>query len=213
MKLEYFGHSMWKIIANGFSVVLDPFDNIGYPMPSNLLAEYVIISHEHHDHNNVALVKGNPQVIRNSGLHRLPDFSVELIPVFHDNEAGAKRGKNHLIKLEIEDLTLIHCGDLGHLPSSDILEKIDKPDVLMIPVGEIYTLEMNDAWKFIKSIQPKLILPMHYNTDKLSFKLGRLEAFTQYSENVNYHDSNVLEISPELLSQQSTVIVNWVAKE
>ncbi|MFO7659489.1 MAG: MBL fold metallo-hydrolase [Candidatus Cloacimonadaceae bacterium] len=213
MQLEYYGHSMWRIAASGFSVVLDPFDNIGYPMPQNLAAEYVIISHEHHDHNNVDLVKGNPEVIRTSGLHQNKDFRAELIPVFHDYSAGAKRGKNHLIRLEIENLTLLHCGDLGHLPSQEVLAKIDQPDILMIPVGEVYTLDLSDAWTLIKTIKPKLILPMHYKTEKLTFGLGSLESFTRQAEQVELHDSNKLDITPDLLTGGRIIVVNWAAKE
>lgn len=213
MQLEYFGHSMWKIAASGFSVVLDPFDEIGYPMPPNLIADYVIISHEHHDHNNVSLVKGNPEVIRTSGLHQTKDFRVEMIPVFHDYNAGAKRGRNHLIKLEIENLTLVHCGDLGHIPSQEVLAKIDRPDLLMIPVGEIYTLDLSDAWSLIRTVKPKIILPMHYKTDKLKFGLGSLDAFTKPAQQVVHHDSNKLEITPGLLAKEQIIIVNWAAKE
>lgn len=209
MKLEYFGHSMWRIVAEGFSVVLDPFDNIGYPMPQNLVAEYVIISHEHHDHNNVALVKGSPEVIRTSGIHQTRDFRAELIPVFHDYNAGAQRGKNHLIKLEIEGATLLHCGDLGHLPEPAVLQKINQPDILMIPVGEVYTLGLSDARNLIEAIRPKLILPMHYQTEKLNFRLGSLDTFTQHYTDVTYNDSNTLEITPELLKGGRVIIVSW----
>lgn len=212
-KLEYFGHSMWRIVASGFSIVIDPFDNIGYPMPENLTAQYVIISHEHHDHNNIALVKGNPEVIRTSGLHQNKDFTAELISVFHDNISGTQRGKNNLIKLQIDGLTLVHCGDLGHLPSEEIRLKVDKPDLLLIPVGEVYTLALTEAWKFIKAIQPKLILPMHYSTENLGFKLGKLDNFIRNSEHVIYHDSNTLELTPAVLSQPGTIILNWAKKE
>jgi L-ascorbate metabolism protein UlaG (beta-lactamase superfamily) len=213
MKLQYFGHSFWGIFTPETRIVIDPFDNIGYPMPKDLYADYVIISHEHHDHNNVSLVKGNPQIIRTSGLHEIRGGKVELIQVFHDEESGAKRGKNHIIKLSIGGLTLVHCGDLGHLPGQDDLGKIANPDMLLVPVGEVYTLSLEEVWKLINSIKPILIFPMHYLTKSLSFRLGELEEFTRKTVNLVRHDSNVIEISPELLSAEKTIVMNWKGED
>jgi len=69
MKVQYFGHSFWKVFTDSCSVVFDPFENIGYPMPKGLTADYVIISHEHHDHNNPSLIGGHPQILRKAGLY------------------------------------------------------------------------------------------------------------------------------------------------
>lgn len=213
MKLEYYGHSFWRIVTDTISIVIDPFDDIGYPIPQNLIADYIFISHEHHDHNNVSIIKGNPQIIRTSGLHELKDFRAELISVFHDNEQGLRRGKNHIIKLELNGVVLVHCGDLGHLPSVEVLKKIDNPDLLLVPVGEVYTLAIKDARELITAIKPRLIFPMHYKTTALSFQLGGLESFTQNSPDVVYHDTNSIEITPELLSEGKTIVMDWANKE
>jgi L-ascorbate metabolism protein UlaG (beta-lactamase superfamily) len=213
MKLQYFGHSFWKISTDKCSVVIDPFDNIGYPMPVDLTADYVIISHEHHDHNNVALIKGNPTVIRTPGCHQTPFFTAELLPVFHDQNKGAKRGTNNIIKLSLDGLTLVHCGDLGHLPNQEILQKINQPGLLLIPVGEIYTLPLSDAWQMIDAIQPRLLFPMHYNTPAVGFKLGELDKFTVNAGHVIHPGTNILEITPDLLSAPCTIIMNWTSKD
>lgn len=213
MKLQYFGHSFWCIYTSGVSIVIDPFDNIGYPMPDNLSADYVIVSHEHHDHNNVSLIKGAPHVIRISGLHQLKDGTAELIPVYHDAEMGAKRGSNNIIRLDIDGYTLVHCGDLGHLPSQDVLQKINEPDMLLIPVGEVYTLSIQQVNAMIKAIKPRLIFPMHYQTQPLSFKLGKLEGFTTHATDVVRNNSNIIEITPELLSAEKTIIMDWKSED
>lgn len=213
VKLQYFGHSFWKVSTDKYSIVLDPFDDIGYPMPVGLSADYVIISHEHHDHNNTRLISGNPHIIRTPGLHRMPSFSVELIPVFHDDSQGSKRGANNLIKLNLEELTLVHCGDLGHLPEPHVLSSIFQPDILLIPVGEIYTLSLNNIRQMIDAIQPKLLFPMHYNTNVVSFKLNELGRFTATSVNLIHHNDNTLEITPDLLATPKTIIMNWISKD
>jgi L-ascorbate metabolism protein UlaG (beta-lactamase superfamily) len=213
MKLQYFGHSFWCIYTSEVSIVIDPFDNIGYPMPENLSADYVIVSHEHHDHNNVSLIKGAPHVIRTSGLHQFKGGSAELISVYHDAEMGAKRGNNNIIRLNIDGYTLVHCGDLGHLPSQNVLQKINEPDMLLIPVGEVYTLSLQQVTAMIKAIRPRLIFPMHYQTQPLSFKLGTLEEFTSDANDVVRNNSNIIEITPELLSAEKTIIMDWKSED
>lgn len=212
MKLQYFGHSMWKVSTSEVTIVIDPFDNIGYPLPNDLKADVVCISHDHHDHNNVAIVRGNPEVISKPGQYEKPYFRAEFIPVYHDQEAGIKRGRNNLIKLTLDGMTLVHCGDLGHLPSPEILAKIDKPDLLLIPVGEIYTLALEDARNLIEHIRPQLVFPMHYSTPALSFRLGSIDAFTRMYDNVLKYNSNELEITPDLLTAPKTIILNWMQK-
>lgn len=208
MKLEYFGHSFWGITTEEYKVVIDPFDNIGYPMPQNLEADYIFISHEHHDHNNVSIVKGNPQIIRTPGLYKLPGIVAELLSAFHDDVRGAKRGKNNIIKLEIDNITFVHCGDLGHVPEQDILTKLYKPDILFIPVGEVYTLSLSDVRILIDKLQPKLIFPMHYKTSFLSFNLGSLEAFLRDKSKVVYIKENTLEITKDLFDDSKTIVLN-----
>ncbi len=213
MQLEYFGHSFWKVSGGGVTVAIDPFDDIGYPLPRDLEAQYVCVSHEHHDHNNVALIRGKPVVIREAGAHAHPRLEAELIPVFHDASRGSQRGKNNLIKLKLEGLTLVHCGDLGHLPEAAVLRKIARPDLLLIPVGEIYTLSLTDAWNLIDEIRPRLLFPMHYNTDAVNFRLGGLDAFLKRAEQVIRPETNRIEITPALLEAGGTVVLNWAAKE
>jgi L-ascorbate metabolism protein UlaG (beta-lactamase superfamily) len=209
MKLQYFGHSFWKVETPEVAIVIDPFDNIGYPLPKDIISDYVFISHEHHDHNNTSLVKGNPVIVRKPGFHELKNLKAELIQVFHDEEHGSQRGRNNIIKLQLEGLTVVHCGDLGHLPSEDVRKKFSHPDILMIPVGEVYTLSIDEARTLIDSIQPKLVFPMHYYTPVLSFRLGRLENFLKESDDVYYHTSSILEISEVLLSSPRYVIMKW----
>jgi len=209
MKLEYYGHSFWRIVTEELKVVIDPFDNIGYPMPANLEADYVVISHEHHDHNNTSIVKGNPQVIRTPGIHVFPDITVTLFSCYHDEVHGVKRGVNNIIKLETEGLTLVHCGDLGHVPVQEILEQIKQPDMLLVPVGEVYTLGLSEVFGLLEALQPRLVFPMHYQTSPLGFVLGSLDTFLVNLSNVVRHKSNTLEITPDLLASRKTIIMNW----
>jgi hypothetical protein len=103
----------------------------------------------------------------------------------------------------------LHCGDLGHLPAPEICQLVIKPDLLFIPVGEIYTLSLKDAWKFIEQISPTLILPMHYNTIALRFNLGELDTFIGNAQNVIRYNTNSFVVTEQLLSAQRIIVPNW----
>lgn len=209
MKIKYYGHAFWSLDSAAGRIVIDPFDDIGYPMPKDLSADYILVSHDHHDHCNTSLIKGRPTVIRKEGEHSFPNLKVTLIPVYHDANKGAMRGRNHLIMVETEGLKIVHCGDLGHLPDADIRRQIDNPDVLFIPVGEIYTLSLGDVKSLIDDIKPTLIIPMHYMTTAVNFRLGALDAFLPLTQNAVKVESNQVEITPELLSESKTLILDW----
>ena len=198
---------MCKDYLEHISIVIDPFDDIGYPMPQGLTADAVVISHEHHDHNNLSLVHGNPSVIRTTGIHHLGETQIELIKTYHDEQDGTKRGINHLIKIKADGLILLHCGDLGHIPDDIVISQIKSPDVLLVPVGEIYTLSLHKVIKLIKMINPGIIFPMHYQTSALSFKLGDIQAFLEQVGDYTEYQDNMIELNQALLTKKQTIVL------
>jgi L-ascorbate metabolism protein UlaG (beta-lactamase superfamily) len=57
------------------------------------------------------------------------------------------------------------------------VEKIGNIDILMIPVGGVYTISSKEAAKIISQIEPKIVIPMHYQIPKLKIKLEGLDKF------------------------------------
>ena len=166
MIITYFGHSLFTLeAADGRILVTDPFDaSMGYSM-GRLQGDVITVSHEHHDHNNTSMVEGNPVVIRGEGTYEpLPNMRVTGIPSFHDEDQGARRGRNTLYLMEIDGLRLLHLGDLGHELSWAALNELGRIDVLMVPVGGYYTIDHNQAVALCLALNPRMILPMHYRT-------------------------------------------------
>ena len=64
--LQWLAHACFFIQnEQGYTLVTDPYtESIGYPVPKEIKADIVTISHEHTDHNNAGVVTGNPLVIR-----------------------------------------------------------------------------------------------------------------------------------------------------
>ncbi len=170
MKIKWFGHACFLITANnGTKIITDPYTS-GGPIrygEINESADVVLISHEHGDHNNEAAVKGNPVVIRSTGITEAKGIRFKGIAVFHDENNGSQRGKNTIFVFGLEGMNVCHLGDLGHKLSITELAEIGKVDILFVPVGGFYTIDGATASEVAANIAAKVIIPMHYLTPKI----------------------------------------------
>src|SRR5205085_2682517 len=135
-----------------------------------LSADIVLVSHDHFDHNNHAKVSGDPQVIDSPGEYEYHGVMIEGLPTFHDDKEGAERGRNTVYSLTLDGIHAVHLGDLGHALDDQTVEKIGDVDVLFIPVGDSFTIGPKQAAEVVKQLQPKVIIPMHYDVPKLGIK-------------------------------------------
>ena len=145
MIVNWQGHSCFKIQdklgPEGITLVTDPFNKeIGLKAP-NFEADIVTVSHEHSDHNNVKSIRGNPYIINCPGEYDFKNILVEGVDSSHDEKEGAERGSNTIYRIEMEDISITHLGDLGHVLDPEQLEKLSGTDILLIPVGGHYTLD------------------------------------------------------------------------
>src|SRR4030042_1514377 len=185
MKIAWYGQSCFKLLVkanNGdkITLIIDPFDKeIGLTPPRGN-ADIVIVSHDHHDHNNVKSISGNPFLIDGPGEYDVKKVFIKGVYSFHDNKKGQERGINTIWVIEAEEMKICHLGDLGQDALSDNqLEKIGEIDVLMIPVGGIYTIDGSEAVKIINQIEPRVVIPMHYKIPGLNIKLNPVEKFLE----------------------------------
>jgi len=181
MIITWQGHSCFKIQdkigPGGVSVVTDPFNKeIGLKVP-NFEADIVTISHDHSDHNNASALRGQPLIINCAGEYDYKGILVEGIDSYHDDESGKKRGLNIIYRLEVEDISIVHLGDLGAPLDNSQLEKLSGTDILLIPVGGKYTLDAKTAMEVISQIEPRIIIPMHYKTPELKIDLDPVDKF------------------------------------
>ena len=138
----------------------------------------MLISHDHDDHNNKAAVKGDPFLIENPGEYEAKGVFVQGIDSFHDDSEGKQRGKNTIYIFEAEDIRFCHLGDFGQKQLTDEqLDLIGRVDILMIPVGGTFTIDSSEAAKVIGQIEPKMVIPMHYQLPKLKIELDPVEKF------------------------------------
>lgn len=185
MHIIWKGQSCFQILTSSLkgeqiSLVIDPFDEtIGLKVPK-LEASILIITHDHCDHNNTKAIKGDPFLITGPGEYEIKEIFIKGIPVFHDDSQGKERNKTTIFIIEKEEMRLCHLGDIGQKElTPDQLEKIGNIDILMIPVGGVYTISGKEASKIISQLEPKIVIPMHYQIPKLKMKL-KLEDLDEF---------------------------------
>jgi len=99
------------------------------------------------------------------------------VATFHDAERGRKRGRNTVYIMEVDEVSVCHLGDLGHVLTAEQVEEIDNVDVLLLPVGGMSTINAPMAAEVVRRLEPKVVVPMHYKTQAVSRQLESVERF------------------------------------
>jgi len=211
MDIVYLGHSSFRLKGKVASLVTDPFDPkmVGLSFPK-VSADIVTVSHDHKDHNKVELVKDVKKVIAGPGEYEINGVSVIGIQSYHDDKKGKLRGKNTIYVIEMDGLRIVHLGDLGHKLSERMVEQIGNVDILMIPVGGEYTINTSIAVEVVRSIEPKLVIPMHFKTPKLKpetfAKLTTEESFVK-ELGLPIEKTNKLNVNISSIGEDQKVIL------
>lgn len=212
MDIKYFGHSSFYIRGKNAKIVTDPYDSAytGLKFPKTE-ADVVTISHDHADHNSLIDIKGEPLVLTWPGEFEKKQVRITGFKSFHDKQNGEERGENVIYKFEIDDFSILHCGDLGHMIPDEMIDQIGVVDVVMIPVGGLYTIGPVEAVKVLNEIEPSIVIPMHYGQDGLKDEtfggLQPLEAFLKEIGAINIEPMEKLTLKREELTGENIQVV------
>lgn len=209
MKITWLGHSSFILEdSNGIKVLTDPFDDTtGYKIFEGTV-DVLTISHHHFDHDYTEKVKYS-NMIDKTGNFNFNNVEITGLPSYHDKVKGAKRGKNIIFIIEMDGYRICHLGDLGYVLSEDEIKKIGKIDILLIPVGGNFTIDGKEAAKISKCINPHIIMPMHYQTENLSFQLDGLDMFLKYMKNGEKVCKNHMTFTDKLECLNKVKILNY----
>jgi L-ascorbate metabolism protein UlaG (beta-lactamase superfamily) len=187
MKVKFLGHAAFLITAeSGVRIITDPYKpgcfdgGIKYD-PITEEADIVTISHEHDDHNETN-IKGKPVFVRDIDKRTIKNIEIFGTSVYHDTSEGKERGKNIVFNISIDGMNIVHLGDLGHELSPEDIKHIGNVDILLIPVGGYFTIDAGTADSIIEILKPKIVIPMHFKTDKCGFPIAGIEDFTRGKE-------------------------------
>ena len=177
MDISWLGHSCFRLRGRHAIVITDPYSpGLGYTL-GKPTAHIVTVSHQHPGHSYVQGIGGEPRLVTGPGEYEISGVLIIGIATFHDAEGGEKRGKNTVYLIEIDEVTVCHLGDLGHMLTTEQVEGLDNVDVLLLPVGGVSTINPSVAAAVVRQLEPKAVIPMHYKTQAISRELEPIEKF------------------------------------
>lgn len=209
MKVKWLGHASFLITSDsGTRIITDPYTP-GGPLNYGEIkesADIVIVSHEHFDHNNVAAVGGNPEVVKATA--EIKGIKFNGTPTYHDEAGGSQRGSNTIFSFDVDGVRVCHLGDLGHPLGDKEVADLGKVDILLIPVGGNYTIDAQVATEVCSKLKPGVVIPMHYQNERCSsFPVAGVDAFLKGKEGVSKPDSSEAEFKAGELPASYQVVV------
>jgi L-ascorbate metabolism protein UlaG (beta-lactamase superfamily) len=152
--------------------------------------DYVLCSHGHFDHfaDAVALARrtgatlvgtfelvafaqskgvANVHGMNVGGGYHFPFGYAKLTPALHSGTvAGDDEGRYttvaHGFWLDLKGKRIYHSGDTALLLEMQLLR--GRVDVALLPIGDNFTMGPEDAARAVEFIEPRVVIPMHYNT-------------------------------------------------
>lgn len=192
MKIRYLGHSFFNISFPNANVLIDPYlmkqseDSNLEPLLKSPCDKaglcdiaMILITHEHFDHFDKELIENiamrdNAIVMSHESILSELSLPKNLIKPISAGNTISTRGltvtatpahhptafypQGYLI--DSEGSTVFHAGDTSlHDSFANITA-----DVALLPIGGTYTMDIVDAVRATKTMKPKFVIPMHYNT-------------------------------------------------
>ena len=192
-RVQWLGHACLLIESDGKRVLIDPFLT-GNPMaaagPEEVEADVILVSHGHEDHlgDTVAIAKRTGATVvanyelgtwlKGQGLTKVhgmqhgggcqvdPSIHVKLTLAFHGSTlpGGGYGGNPCGFLVTFRDGTRIYdAADTGLFGDMKLIGE-EGLDLAILPIGDYFTMGPADAIRAVKLLQPKAVLPIHYNT-------------------------------------------------
>ena len=210
MKIKYLGHSAFLITSDqGIKIITDPYTT-GPGLTYGEItepADIVSVSHGHSDHCNAAGVRGNPEVVKKVGRSAVKGIEFNGIASYHDEAKGRMRGNNIIFCFGVDGVRVCHLGDLGHLLDAGQVKELGSVDILLIPVGGYFTIDARAATQVCNQLKPRVIIPMHYKTEKGLPEIAGVDEFLRGKANVRRLDASEAEFKRGELPATSQIIV------
>lgn len=193
MRISYLGHSCFLVETASHRLLIDPFLS-GNPLAKvsadSIECDFILLSHGHDDHTLDALpiakrcgatiiaafelaeflgAQGAKVHDMNpGGGHDFPFGRLKLTPAIHSSSTGGGLKPVYLgqpcgLLLKAGGKTIYHAGDTALFSDMQLIGR-GGIDLAMLPIGDNYTMGIEDAVEALGYLKPALAVPMHYNT-------------------------------------------------
>ncbi len=192
MKITFYGHACIEIEVSGKHILVDPFisanPNAAHIDINALKADYILLTHAHQDHildaeqiakNNNAVIVSNWEIASyygNKGLQNHPmnhggswtfDFGkVKYVAAIHSSSFpdGSYGGNPGGFVIEGEHKNIYISGDTALTMDMKLIPMRTKLDLAVLPIGNNFTMDVQDAVLAADFVQCDKVLGCHYDT-------------------------------------------------
>jgi L-ascorbate metabolism protein UlaG (beta-lactamase superfamily) len=194
-RVRWLGHACLLFESDGRNILVDPFLT-GNPAAASTAeavpADFILVSHGHGDHlgDTVAIARRTGATVvanyeisewlkkqglskvhgqQHGGGHAFAFGRVKLTLAFHGSALpdGSYGGNPCGFLLTFKDGTKVYdAADTGLFGDMRLIGE-EALDLALLPIGDNYTMGPDDALRAVKLLQPKRVLPIHYNTWEL----------------------------------------------
>ena len=163
MDISWLGHACIRLRTLQTAVVMDPCDkSSGFDM-GRPAADIVTISNSDPHHSHLRGLRGDPIVVDGPGEYETKGVQLTGIATYLSAPAaGAKPERNTAFLVESEELRLAHLGGLGTQLTTEQAEQLSNIDILVLPIGGGTTLDAEEATRIVRTLEPKVAIPVHY---------------------------------------------------
>jgi len=190
-KIYWYGHAALGLETGGYHILVDPYftDNPAASTQADQVpADFILVTHGHGDHvgDTVAIAKrtgatviSNNEIagwlsakgVKTHGQHlgggyKYPFGYLKLTFAIHGSALpdGSNGGNPAGFLLTTNDGKKIYlAGDTGLFGDMRLIGE-EGLDLAVIPIGDNYTMGPDDALRAVKMLQPRHIIPIHFNT-------------------------------------------------
>ena len=176
MEITWYGRACFRLKGREATVITDPCPPSTGFVAGKHDVQLLTISHAHADHTYTRSITAGLTLTR-PGEYESANVLVTGVRTFHDGSRGAERGENIVFSIEIDGVHIAHLGDLGHLLTEEQLSELGPVDVLLVPAGGVFVLPPAEAAEVVSQVNPKMVIPMHFQVDGGSTDMGTVDAF------------------------------------
>ncbi len=188
VELTYYGHSAFMLKAGKTALVVDPFftgNTWQIAQADDIRCDYIFVSHGHDDHYgdsgcigkaNDALFISTPEVVkelaekdglRSDYLHLggkadYPFGCIRLVPAFHGSGVAGGHAAGALINFFGKNI--YYAGDTAFFSDMGLLNRFGPIDYALLPIGDRFTMGMDDALLAASYVKAAVTIPVHYGT-------------------------------------------------
>ena len=205
IKYTYYGHASFLLDDGTSKVLTDPFLT-GNPLAAiqadEVECDYILLTHAHGDHlgdapaiakRTGAMVLGIPEVldvclqaesdIKTHGVSiggsvKLPFGKVRMTMALHSSGVAGGIACGYVI--QIGGINVYFAGDTALFSDMKLIGQKDPLDYAVLPIGDNYTMGLEDAALAAQWLNTKNVIPIHYNTwPVIAQEAGRYKEVTE----------------------------------